>query len=371
MSTTNLDERNLSGVAVGGQVHEDLLDQIWDLSPLDLPFQDMIGRTTSSNHLKEWVRENLEAADPDNAAIDGADFGPDESVTGERIGNYHQQSTKSLKVSDRARSVNNVGSRDELMRQVSKRQRALRRDVEARLTSARAAVAGSTDGDNNATGASECAGVGAWIGSGAWAEKVANTVRGAAGADPVLSGAGGIGGQPTTAPVPGTAAALSEANIKAAMRGAYENGGDIQYAMGRPTVIELFSDFLFTSSARVATLQSNAPQGNRQGNDAGNGSAGGGVTAQGAVNVYVSNFATVVLTPNRFQPVVAADVSDLYFIDPDLWELSFLRNYYMKELATTGLAENRGLAVDYTLISYNEEGNAAVCDIDETAAMTP
>ena len=368
MGTENLDERNLSLVNVGGQVHEDLMSEIWDISPVDLPFTNMIGKGTSGNHTKGWIREALEAADPDNASTDGADAGADQSVTGERLENYHQTSTKTLRVSDRARAVDTVGSRDELLRQVTKRQKALRKDVEARLTSNRAAVQGAVDGSGNATSPSECAGIGSWVGSGVWTGKSANSNRGATGADPILSGPAGDGGAPTTAPVAGDKRALSEAAVKAMLRAAYENGGDPQFAMGRPAVIEAFSDYLFTSSARVATLQSNVSQGNQQGSAAGDGSSGGGVTAQGAVNVFVSNFATVTLTPNRFMPESSAGASDLFLIDPDLWEQSFLYNYRLKQLATNGLAENRMLAVDYTLCSLNEEGNAVVADIDETLA---
>ncbi len=372
MATANLDERNLAAVPVGGQIHEDLMDRIWDISPEDLPFQDMCMTGSSENHLKEFVEEQLESANPNNKAIDGADAGNDESVTGKRKGNYHQISTKVIQVSDRARNVNTVGASDELVKQVAKRQRALRRDVEARLASNYAANSG-----NGTTTESECGGIGAWVGTSEVAgATVSNQDRGNTGAAPQLSDNVNAAGYPSVGPVGGTKRALTETGLKAMIQAAYKNGGNLRYAMGTPEVIEILSDYMFTSSARVATMMTNAPQGNRQGVDGGNGSAGGGVVAQGAVNMYVSNYGTVIFVPNRFQPLSLdatptpmADQSDLFLIDPDLWEVSYLQGYRTKTLGDTGLSAKRLISVDYTLCGLAEYGNAVFADIDHALPM--
>jgi len=356
MAANQLDEVNLSSVAVGGQIHEDLMDKIYDVSPVDRPFCDLIQSATSDNHLKEWVRESLEAANADNARIDGSSSATlNDTVVGERVANYHQIMTKTVRVSDRGRNSDTVGSSDELVRQLMKRQKALRRDEEAALTSNNAAVAG-----DGTSAASKLAGIGAWIGTG---QASANSDRGAAaGADPILSG--NPGGYPTTAAVAGTKRALSESTIKSMMRVAYENGGNPTIAMSTPAVIEVLSDYLFTSSARVATLQSDASQSNRTDNGTGGGRSGGGIVAQGSVNILVTNFGTLELVPNRFQPDSSTGAADLYLIDPDLWERSYLQGYETKELARDGLGENREISVDVTLCSLNEEGNAVVADVD-------
>lgn len=358
----NLSNFNLDAVVAGSQVNEDVMQKIWDISPEDLPFQDMCMKGTSSNHYKEFLEEQLAAASPDNAAIDGEDIEANDTVTGQRKGNYHQTSTKRVVVSDRARNVDAIGAADELVKQVSKRQRELRRDVEARLTSNQAAVIG-----NDTDTASECAGIGAWIGSSS--PDTGNSDRGAAtGADPSLSGT--TGGYPDTAPVAGTIRALSEATLKAMIRKAYDEGGNLKYAMSTPAVIELMSDYMFTSSARVATMQTNVAQSNRDGVDGGNGSASGGVVAQAAVNMYVGNFGTLTFVPNRFQPASSAGAADLFLIDPDLWEVSYLQGYQIKTLGETGLTTKRLISVDYTLCGLAERGNAVVADIDESLAMT-
>ena len=154
------------------------------------------------------------------------------------------------------------------------------------------------------------------------------------------------------------------------MRVAYENGGNPSVAMSTPAVIEVLSDYLFTSSARVATLQSDVDNSNRTDNATGGGRSGGGVVAQGSVNILVTNFGTLELVPNRFQGDSSTGAADLYLLDPELWERSYLQGYETKELARDGLGENREITVDVTLCSLNEEGNAIVADIDYALAGT-
>jgi len=364
MSAANLDERNLSLAESNGLVHEDVMDKIYNISPEDRPFSDAIGRREDSNHYSEWVAETLEAANPDNAVIDGADAGADESVIGNRFGNYHQLASKVVKVSDRGRNSDTIGSGDELPRQLMMRQKALRRDVEATLTSNNFADAGAVTG-TDATGASTAAGLGAWIltnnvGPG---DFVASDLSG--GTTP------GSGGYPNgTNAVAGTKAAGTEANVREAMKLAYMEGGNPTMAMSRPECIEGFSSYLFTSSARVATMQTNVAQGNRTTAASGNGNSGGGVVAQGSVNIFVTDFGTLELVPNRFQPEIAAGVSDLYLIDPDYWSTGFLQGYETRPLARTGTSENRQMTVDFTLCAMSEKSSAAVRTIDTAIPWT-
>ena len=368
MADINLTAADLAGVAIGGTIHEDLMDAIYDVSPVDRPFCDSIGVGEAGNTFKEWTREQLETASSSNKRVDGSSSaGIDDTVTGERIGNYHQIMTKTVRVSDRGRSSDTVGTSDELIRQLMKRQKALRRDEEAALVSRHAAVAG--DGD---TVAGQMAGVGGFIGI--KVKDVASTTsdRGiTTGADPLLTGdtAGG-GGYVNVAAVAGVKRALSENTVKEMMKAAYQNGGNPSLAMSTPSCIERFSDWLFNSSARIATLQSDIDSGNRTTNASGGGVSGGGVTAQGAVNIFVTNFGTLELVPNRFQDEVAADVADLYLLDTELWERCYLQGYETKELARDGLAENREISVDASLIALNPEGNAVVADIDTAIAAT-
>ena len=113
MAANQLDAVNLAAVPLNGQIHEEVMDAIYDVSPVDRPFCDAIGSTDSGNTYKEWVREALEAATKDNARIDGSSSaGVNDTVTGERLGNYHQIATKTVRVSDRGRESDTIGSSD-------------------------------------------------------------------------------------------------------------------------------------------------------------------------------------------------------------------------------------------------------------------
>lgn len=356
MSTSNLDERNLALQPDVSLINEDVMQQIYDLMPEDKPFTDAIGSRDDKNHYVEWVNEQLEPADPDNARVDGSDSTGNDTKIGNRYGNYHQIATKIVRVSDRGRESDTIGASDELIRQLMKRQKALRRDVEASLTSNNVADPGTASAApaNDATGASKTAGLGAWI--------MTNNVGPGDFSAATLSGT--TGGYPDTAATAGTKAAGSETNVKAAMELAYMEGGNPTIAMSTPKAITGLSSYMFTSSARIATFQSSVPQGNRTVASSGNGNTGGGVVAQGSVNMFVTDFGTVELTPNRFQPEVAAGVSDLYLIDTDYWEVGYLQGYETKPLARTGLAENREISVDFALCAMNERSSAAVRSID-------
>ena len=368
MASTNLDAVNLSAVPVGGTIKEDLMNAIFDVSPVDRPFCDATSVGDAGNTQKEWVREALEAASSTNKRIDGSSSASlNDTVLGERLSNYHQIMSKTVRVSDRARNSDTVGASDELIRQLTKRQKALRRDEEAAYASRNVAIAG-----NGTTVAGQLAGVGGWIGVKVLDVASTTSDRGATtGADPVLSNDGsGGGGYPTTAAVAGTKRALKESSIKSMMREAYLQGGNPTIAMSTPACIEVLSDYLFTSSARVATLRTETSATNRTDNSTGGGRSGGGVAAQGSVNLLVTNFGTLELVPNRFQDEVATDVADLYLIDPDSWERCYLQGYQTKELARDGLAEKREVSVDASLIALNPEANAVVADIDTTLAGT-
>ena len=208
MAVTTLDSIILND-APADQIHEDLMDQIYDVSREDRPLCDSFGSRTSTSRSVDWVREQLAVASADNASVEGADAADDDNQTGERLYNFHQLSDKVVKVSDRAVNTNTVGTSDELIKQVMKRQKELRRDEEARYASRGIAIAGVSD-----TTASTTAGVGGWIGVKkvvGGVEVVSNTSdRGATtGADPVLSQDGTGGGFPTTIAVSGTARALT------------------------------------------------------------------------------------------------------------------------------------------------------------------
>ena len=106
----------------------------------------------------------------------------------------------------------------------------------------------------------------------------------------------------------------------------YNQGGDPTKLLTVPALVRKFSEYLFTSSARVATLMSDQGKSREK------------AAALGSVNVFVTDFGTLDLVPNRLQ-----------------------------QLQDT--AENRQMSVDWTLIVNTEKAHAMIGDVDQTAAV--
>jgi hypothetical protein len=335
MSTTNFDRFDLA--TQGDNVREDFTDVIYNISPTEVPFQANAGRGNADQTLHEWQIDELAAVDTGNAAIDGADFGVDSSDEAQRIGNFCQISIKYIAVSRRANIVNKAGRKSELSYQIAKKGKELRRDVEAISTLNQAALQG------NSTTASLTGSLGAWLRT--------NTDRGALGADPALSGT--TFGQPTTAATDGTPRALAEIDVLALLRDAYIAGGNPNMFMCGPTVKQLFSNFMFTANARIATQRQDQGPVNR-----------GGVSVIGAVDVYVSDFTVIDVVPNRFQRE-----RDFWILDTEYWEIAYLDGYKTEAISKIGDAERRHILVDWCVASNNEAASAVLADVDETTAM--
>lgn len=344
MSASNFDRFDLAGdndLATErhkDNVREDLTDIITNIAPTKTPFQAGIGSGSCSNTRFDWLIDDLGDVDSDNARIDGADAGADTSSVPLRVSNHCQISDKPIRTSGRAEVTNKAGRRRESAYQLMKAGKKLKRDIEAIITGNQASLPG-----DSAT-AGRTGSLRAWLET--------NTIVGA------NEGANGGFSQTTALVVAATdettaLTALSMADLDTVILGCYEEGGEPDTIMVSPTMKSKLSDFLFTSSARIATLQ-RAEQGD---------SAQG--TAVGAVDVYISDFGVLKIVPNRFQRN-----RDVFVLDMSLWRLDYLRRYRTNNLAKTGDAENKQLLVDYGLRSWNEAGSGVVADVDHTADVT-
>jgi hypothetical protein len=342
MSTANLDSADLKAVDYNGLINEDVMQKIWDISRIPLPFTDMIGTDTCKNEYKEWTTDELAAPDVDNAVVDGSDAGTSDTKSGERVGNHCQISDKVVRVSTRANESDSVGDAGKLSYQVMMRQRELRRDVEAISLTQQASVA-----DNGDDIAGRSAGLGAWL--------TTSDYRGATGA------AAGFANGIVAAATAGNKQGLTESLVRDCVQSVYQEGGDPTVMMSVPSVIRAFSEYLFTSSARVATLMADQ------------GKSAEKATALGSVNVFVTDFGTLDLVDNRLQQgYTAADTGTVYcayIITPSMLAHGYLHGYRVEPLAKTGLADNRQMAVDWTLIVNNEKAHGVIADIDPTIAV--
>lgn len=318
--------------AVG--IREQLAETIFSISPEETPFVSNIGRKNVSNTLFEWQTDSLAAVDASNAVVEGADAGSASQAATKRMQNYTQISNKVLQISGTEEAVNKAGRNSEMAYQLAKKSSELKRDLEAILTRNQVAAAG------DASTARTTASLEAWLRT--------NTSRGTGttdGANPTLSGT--TSGYPNAAATDGSADALrefTETLLKDVIQSVWSEGGDPSILMVGPTQKQKVSTF-----AGIAAQRYMAP------NDAPS-------TIIGAADVYVSDFGSIQVVPNRFQRDRSA-----FVLDPEYAAVSFLRDFEVIDIARTGDSEKKEIIVEYGLEISNEAAHGVIADIDVTA----
>lgn len=358
MSSTNLDAYNLASINLDGVIHEDVMDTIFDISRIPLPFADRAGVGSHSNQYHTWRMDKLVAPAIDGQRIDGQEVatGTDnDTKSGRRVGAHSEIRTKRVDVSTRAQEVNTIAYANELAYQLTQRQHELRRDIDATCLSNNASVAG-TDAAAGVT-----AGLAAWLTSldvDGNAAASSNVFRAAGGAD------GGwddtVGDSLVAASTPGTAAeAITETKIRDVVQAIYEKGGEPDTLMTTPAVKRKISEYLFSATAKIATMTNDSPGGSARERK-----------AQGSVDLFITDFGALQLIPNRLQPAYDTGNDIAYVLDFNFLEISYLEGYTTKPLAKTSLSDNRIMEVDWSLVCKNWDALGAVYDVDPTAAMT-
>lgn len=301
--------------AVG--IREDLSNVIYNISPEETPFISNIGRESVKNTYFEWQTDSLAAASASNAALEGDDISSFNAVTPTaRVGNYTQISTKNLVISGTLEAVDKAGRRSEMTYQLAKLGSELKRDMEAALLANQSPVAG-----NNTT-ARRTAGLPAWIKT--------NT----------SFGTGGANTAGVAARTDGTQRAFTEALLKNVIQQVWTSGGTPKMLMVGP-----FNKVAASGFTGIATRFRDVPAGQQ-------------AQIIGAADIYVSDFGTVNIVPNRFQRD-----RDAFVVDPDYASLAVLRPIQKQDLAKTGDAEKAMLLVEYGLKVNNEAAHGIVADL--------
>ena len=344
--TGNVDAFNLKSIETGGVIHEDVMDKIFDISRIPLPFTDMIGSTKHKNERFDWVLDELNPPMLNNQRVDGQDAGDLVSITGGRVGNHSQISDKVIAVSYRADASDTIGRAKELAYRLTRANQEIRRDVEAASLYNQASKAG-TDAVAGVTG-----------GLPTWIETSVFNADGTPGTSGGYNYTTGL----TKATTAGTAEPVSFKCIKDAIQSVYEEGGEVSTLMSTPSVITAISTYMFNETARIATLQADQGRSTEKGK------------ALASVNVIVSDFGTVKLVPNRLQPgngsvdadsgLVTSTSDNIFLLDPAYVSLSFMEGYRTDTLAKTGLAEKRQISVDWGLRVHTEKAHAMITGVD-------
>jgi len=308
-------------------LREELSNTIYRISPEDTPFMSMAGKGNAKQTLFEWQTDALGSVSTSNAQLEGDEITSVSAMTATaRVGNYTQISRKLLAISGTLEAVDKAGRRSELAYQISKAGAELKRDLEAMSLENLAGNAGGT------TTARVTAGLGAWVKT--------NDVISTSGASPVYTS-----GVPGAARTEGTQVAFTETILKSCVALVYASGGKMVNLMLGP--VNKAKASAFSGNVTRNFDISNAPA--------------KPMAIIGAMDVYVSDFGTLRIIPNRFQRE-----RDGWLIDPKYVAIRHLRPFAVKKLATTGDAEKRMLIVEWGLQVKQEAALGLCADLTTT-----
>jgi hypothetical protein len=149
----------------------------------------------------------------------------------------------------------------------------------------------------------------------------------------------------------GALVAASEANIKAVIKACFDAGG-------QPDMILVPSVVKQTISGLSSGAGPGVPMRNQVGSS-------GQSTAVAAVDVYVSDFGTFKIVPDRNLSTdsVGSVAGNAFFLDMDFWAINWLRPWHTETMAKTGDSIKQMLIAEYGLVSRNEKSSGVLASV--------
>ena len=285
-------------------IREDLQDAIYDISPTTTPFMSTVGRTKAKATVHEWQTDSLSDVNLANAQVEGADAVSPTLTSTTMNQNWTQISDKVVQVSTTDDVVDKAGRTTETAYQLAKASSELKRDMESILLSDQVGGAGTS------STARTLKGIQTWL--------TTNVVTAGDGAD----------------------TAFTEANLNEAVLEAYNEGGEPSMLLVSPVNKQAVSKFAGIAEQRFQA-PSNKP-----------------TTIVATADIYMSDFGTLSVVPDRF-----LDNSAALVLDPSMASVAYLRPFKKTKLAKTGDSEKYMMNVEYTLVVKNEAAHAMINDI--------
>jgi hypothetical protein len=282
-----------------------------------------IGKTKATAVYHEWQTDSLAAATTNNAAVEGADASDATLSPTTRLGNYTQILQKTIKVSGTLDAVNKAGRKSEKAYQLAKASQELKRDLETILLSNQGRSAGSSNSTARKMGS-----LLSWIKT--------NSDAQTNGADPTTIG--------VSTRTDGNTRTFTETLLKSVVAEVFSSGGVPKILMVGATGKQKVSSFTGLSAYRYNV-------------NGGTGSAQ--ATIIGAADVYLSDFGSMSVVPNRFMRT-----RDALILDPEYAALAYLRPFQTIELAKAGDADKTQVLVECTLEVKNEAAHGIVADLN-------
>jgi hypothetical protein len=266
-----------------------------------------------------------------NNQPEGNDWTYDAITPTARVGNYTQISDKKIIISRTQDKTSKAGRKSELAREVAKKGVELRTDMEVICLSNQASSAGSGNGATNRT----LGGFRAWLSTN-------DNVSGASGG--FNSGTGVV-----DAATNGAQRAFTKGILDGVIMSTYNAGGSPKTLMLSPYVKTVFSTFMSDSNVALQRFQANGK---------------GQTTIVAAADMYLSDFGTISVVPNRQMARAGASIArNAFLIDPRMVTLGVFDDIHIAKPAKTGDAEKRVLVTEYTLIVNNEAAHGVAADL--------
>jgi hypothetical protein len=307
----------------GGALREDLMDIIYDISPMDTVFMSRIGRGTAKSTTHEWLTDSLTAPSSTNAFIEGDAYSAQSRALPARLKNYTQISRKEFAVTGTAQKVDNAGMRELMAYHTARAGKEIKRDMESAMLGNNPASAG-TSTSPRVSGA-----VANWIYS-------ANHIKQGSGLT-VWSTTAPVSGF-ATATIPGASThAFAEADLKSMLSQAWSCGGEVDTILVNATVYNTISGFtgLATRFRDVGSKQQ--------------------AQIIGAADVYVSAFGSHNIQLSRY--IMSATA---FALDMSTWAVDYLRPFQTVDIAKISDEERRMLLCEWTLRANTPLANTKV-----------
>ena len=327
-----------------GNVPEKVINELFNIDPTEVLFTSDVEQDTQASGKHEFLEESLNAPDKDNARVDSSDNTDDSTNQGVRKHDYCQLTGRGIILGSQAETSDGFGNITKFSRQLRNRTNETRRDREASFLSENASVQPT----NGVAGKS--AGFFAWVSTN-------TSFGGGAGAD-----GGWDGSNLVNAPTAGTTRALSEGDIAGVHEAAFTAGGNVDCFHMIPALKTQWTNYMFTSSARIGAIYTPTQAG------------GNGATAIGSIQMYESNWGAVEVKANRIMQAEnstgGSERTNFALVDSSMWVNSVQFDVRAERLAKTGHANKWLVESSWTLLALNEKSSAAVRDINYTLAMT-
>ena len=303
-------------------MREDLSDIIYNIAPTDTPFMSTVGKTKATAVYHEWQTDSLAAA-ATNAAVEGADASTATLSPTTRGGNRTQISQKTVGVTGTLQAVDKAGRKSELAYQLSKASSEIKRDMEFTLLNNTVQSNGSAGSTARVLG-----GLQTWLSS-----------------NGDFGSGGSAGSSGTTARTNGTNRTFTETELKTVIKEVFESGGSPKILMVTPAHKQTVSAFAGIAAQRYMA-PSDAP-----------------TTIIGAADIYLSDFGSVSVVPNRFMLSGNSANEVAFVLDPEYAAVAYLRPFQTIELAKNGDSDRTQLLVEYTLEVKNEAAHGIIADL--------